>query len=602
MEISETNFPDYYFRKYVSEKCDKDDNGSLSKAELESVTSINVSNTTNYKPIASLKGIEHFTKLQKLDFKNQTKVSAIDVSQNPELTSLDCSGTAISELDVSENPKLAWLYCSDTDIASIDVSANTALKQLSCHETNIAELDVSKNTELTGLSASDTALTSLNIENNTKLTSVSLKNTKIEYLDASKNPLITRIDCAGTPIYGIVLAENNKFSKAGKLAAGTFDIEVPSGSFKLADFFEKMDVSRVTAISGGTIKNGIVSEYTGEEPVVCKFVAGNNKLGAEVYLELTLNLTVTPSEEGLEINGANFPDEIFRNYVSEKCDSDGNGKLTEAEIAAVTEINIATGSNWMYKGAKDLTGIEYFTALKKLQCAGSKVTALDVTKNTALEYLQCNGTAITALDVSKNTALKELSCHETAIGKLDLTNNAALETLYCYDTAITALDVSHNPKLVLLSAYKTGIESLDLSQNTELKKVYLSETKLTQLDTSKNEKLEQLDVNDTQMSYLDVSHNAGLLRLDCKNTPLYGLNVGNNKKLMTINKTDSEINLTVPEASSDLKEYFPSIDASKVKIISGAKLDGSVLSGYAQDTLVVYEYNAGKDKKAKILF
>ena len=37
----------------------------------------------------------------------------------------------------------------------------------------------------------------------------------------------------------------------------------------------------------------------------------------------------------VEINDVNFPDENFRKYVSEKVDTDGNGKLSENEIERV---------------------------------------------------------------------------------------------------------------------------------------------------------------------------------------------------------------------------------------------------------------------------
>ena len=43
---------------------------------------------------------------------------------------------------------------------------------------------------------------------------------------------------------------------------------------------------------------------------------------------------------GVVINEMNFPDAEFRNYVSNYCDTDGNGKLSSSEITSTTSITI----------------------------------------------------------------------------------------------------------------------------------------------------------------------------------------------------------------------------------------------------------------------
>ena len=82
----------------------------------------------------------------------------------------------------------------------------------------------------------------------------------------------------------------------------------------------------------------------------------------------------------IAINAANFPDANFRTVVS-TFDKNGDGKLNEAEIAAVTAIYCDK------KNISSLKGIECFTALTTLWCYGNQLTALDVSKNTALMEL-----------------------------------------------------------------------------------------------------------------------------------------------------------------------------------------------------------------------
>lgn len=88
VDINETNFPDANFRSYVSSNCDTDSSGTLSDAEIATVTDIDVS----YKAISSLKGIEYFTALTRLSC-SKNKLTALDLSNNTALTDLVCDFT-----------------------------------------------------------------------------------------------------------------------------------------------------------------------------------------------------------------------------------------------------------------------------------------------------------------------------------------------------------------------------------------------------------------------------------------------------------------------------------------------------------------------------
>ena len=89
---------------------------------------------------------------------------------------------------------------------------------------------------------------------------------------------------------------------------------------------------------------------------------------------------VFSADAEVAVSEANFPDDIFRNYVSEKFDKDKDGSLSANEIAAVREIRVSG------LGIADLAGVEYFTNLTELYCEKNQLTALDVSKNTALEF------------------------------------------------------------------------------------------------------------------------------------------------------------------------------------------------------------------------
>lgn len=181
---------------------------------------------------------------------------------------------------------------------------------------------------------------------------------------------------------------------------------------------------------------------------------------AAVAAALTLSLCTPVLAEGtaalpaaetgsIPINSTHFPDDNFIAYVELRCDKDGDGTLSQAELDGVTELYVA------YANIKDLTGIELFPYLEKLDCKNNNLTRLDVSKNTKLTKLYCEFNQLTSLDLSKNTALTELNCQVNQLTSLDLSPNTALTKLGCHDNQLTSLDLSKN----------TALDTLDCSGN-----------------------------------------------------------------------------------------------------------------------------------------
>ena len=139
---------------------------------------------------------------------------------------------------------------------------------------------------------------------------------------------------------------------------------------------------------------------------------------------------------GVAIDDANFPDANFRTIV-ENYDTNKDSSLSDTEIAAVEEIDCS------YKAITNLKGIEYFTALKRLNCESNQLTTLDVSKNKALTYLDCGDNELTTLDVSKNTALTRLYCLYNQLTTLDVSKNTTLTELNCKYNQLTSLDLSN---------------------------------------------------------------------------------------------------------------------------------------------------------------
>lgn len=281
---------------------------------------------------------------------------------------------------------------------------------------------------------------------------------------------------------------------------------------------------------------------------------------ATVASALTLSLCTPVLAEGtaalpaaetgsIPINSTHFPDDHFIAYVELRCDKDGDGTLSQAELDGVTELYVA------YANIKDLTGIELFPNLEKLDCKNNNLTRLDVSKNTKLTKLYCEFNQLTGLDLSKNTALTELNCQVNQLTSLDLSKNTALTKLDCALNPLTSLDVSNNTALTYLDCNYNQLTSLDLSQNTALTK---------------------LGCHDNQLTSLDLSKNTALDTLDCS---------GNKRQI------------TVDEAGQFDLSALKGFDVSKASGWSeGAAVDGNILTVPYGVTKISYQYDLGNGK------
>ena len=172
-------------------------------------------------------------------------------------------------------------------------------------------------------------------------------------------------------------------------------------------------------------------------------------------------LALAEGAADVAIDSTNFPDANFRTYVA-TFDTDNDDRLTPAELAAVEYMALYN------KSIGDLTGIEHFTDLTKLDCRRNQLTSLDLSKNTALQVLNCNNNPLTSLVLGGNTALTKLLCQNNQLTSLDVSKNTALEELDCGDNQLTSLDVSANTALKDLDCGQNQLTSLDLSANPKL--------------------------------------------------------------------------------------------------------------------------------------
>ena len=224
-----------------------------------------------------------------------------------------------------------------------------------------------------------------------------------------------------------------------------------------------------------------------------------------------------------------IPDSNFEQLlIDQGIDSDGilNGMVLETDISAVIYLPLSDSN------ISDLSGIENFVNLKKLDCFNNQLTSLDVSQNKALIELNCRYNQLTSLDVSQNTGLTSLLCAGNELTSLDVNQNTALETLGCTMNRISSLNVSQNTALTLLYCSENKLTNLDVSQNIKLIELFFWNNKLTSLDVSLNTALTELYCFENQIKNLDLSKNTALTTISCGNNELMSLNVKNGNNLI----------------------------------------------------------------------
>ncbi len=154
-------------------------------------------------------------------------------------------------------------------------------------------------------------------------------------------------------------------------------------------------------------------------------------------------------------------------------DSNGlNGNILVSDAKYVVNLNINDPiTNKLlpnvHSKIKDLTGLESFPNLKRLDCFGNNITKIDLSKSTSITFLNCSENKIKSLDLSNNNQLVYVSCDSNNLESLILGDNPNLETLYASYNKLTNLDVKACTKL----------ETLDITTN-RLKNILVNDTQL----------------------------------------------------------------------------------------------------------------------------
>ena len=474
---------------------------------------------------------------------NRANLTALDLSQNTQLTELDCDDNKLSSLDVSKNTLLTELYCSYNKLTTLDVSKNTQLNILNCSSNTLRSLDVSQNTQLTYLDCSDNKLSSLDVSQNTQLMELHCSYDSLTTLNVSQNTQLTYLNCSFNQLTTLDVSRNTKLTvlccHGNDLSTQTLDdiyCALPDRTGKANGKIQPIrnssspDLATVLATNkqNAIAKNWKVQYYYPDSADI-PATTGTYVCGTPHPVDTSRYITLTVS------NG-----EVI------KLDFKAAAANTSVRIkSGITDTTITVGTSW--KGITSYTAADsvmtVYGDIIVFYCSNNraKLTAIDLSHHTQLTELYCTNNKITSLDVSNNTQLTGLYCTSNQLSSLNASGCTQLKTLICVSNQLLSLNVSGCTQLTKVECFSNRLSSLDVSGYTQLKELNCHGNQLSNINVSGCTQLKELKCYNNQLASLNISGCTQLKELYCYNNILTALDVSGCTQLTKVYCHDNKL-------------------------------------------------------------
>lgn len=339
----------------------------------------------------------------------QQNITALDLTNAPNLINVQVGINQIKTLDVSNNPTLTGLYAESNLLTSIDVSKCAAMRVLDVHDNLIAgSIDCSGMERLSKVDCSHNRLTSLILPHHTTLYEVDCAHNSITGLDLSGLTGLDELNCYENKIHTLDVS-----SLTAATAIYAYDNQM-----------ENFDASKCTKIETLNLAGNTLKE-----------------------IDLKSNTALT----GLY---------LYDNQISGlDLNANTNLRWLNVDNNALTGLDLSTlkSLTLLYAEGNNLPAIDLSanTGLSTLRLGGNKLTALNVSNQKSLSQLKVNDNQLTTLDLSKHSYLYWFNCENNNLTALDLSNNTYVQWISAEGNKLTALDLSNNK----------GVQGLSLQNN-----------------------------------------------------------------------------------------------------------------------------------------
>ena len=288
--------------------------------------------------------------------------------------------------------------------------------------------------------------------------------------------------------------------------------------------------------------------------------------------------TNEPPKPSVEITDANLTTLLLQNGV----DTDNDGKISEEEAAAVTDLNLAAeGSE---AKISDITGLEKFVNLKTLVLSGHYISDITPVQALAgLTKLDVSDNSLSKADFSALTLLEELNISDNSFSKIDLSNNSVLKSFKADNNKFASIDIRSCASLETVSLTANLLETVTTTDMNNLRELVVSD----------NANLYNITAPNCPVLERIIAANCGLVDVTIYNAPkITEIDFSNNKLLQLDVTTLTELSTLKiggnDELNLSMEPYFKSIDLSANAKLKTFEAQGSTLTevSFAQNPAI----------------
>ena len=277
----------------------------------------------------------------------------------------------------------------------------------------------------------------------------------------------------------------------------------------------------------------------------------------KIFAILSVLVSVTLSSQII-----NFPDPLFKsrllnevypaaqdlagNYLQLDANNDNEIEVSEALLVGSLLID--------YSSLVDLTGVEYFTNLRYLDCKGNNLNQLNLTELTELSTALVYNNNLTNLEVSGLTNLWMLQCSNNLLTNLDLSGLVSLDLLTCNNNSLSNLELSGLSQLRLIDASNNNLVNINIAGLSNVTQLKCSDNELKSLNLSGLTALRILDCSTNQLTDIYSNELINLQYMFCYNNELTSLNLNQSTALTALDCTSNQLSTIDIMMSPDLHD------------------------------------------------
>lgn len=200
----------------------------LLKTDVEGVTQLDISRTSDTEVIRDLTGIEGFVNLTKLTVVQQ-EVEQVDLSSNSKLDTLYLPGNFLQNINLSFNKNLIYVNLGSNGLESVqglsdlnklkklDLSwnnldvftiSNASVENLFLNLNKLQTVDVSEAENLKSLVLTSNELKDVFLQNNNELEILVISNNRIEHIELSQNPKLQYLYASSNAFTNLDVSHN----------------------------------------------------------------------------------------------------------------------------------------------------------------------------------------------------------------------------------------------------------------------------------------------------------------------------------------------------------------------------------------------------------